>query len=361
MKEKVIKFFVIISVYIIIIRLYNFGALAIFFMDYYEWMNILLFFIVLAIAFFGIYQLITRKFNFRYLDGRVLGGIILSSLIFIGPLFEVNNINKTFSNAYNDGEDLLNKKLEMAQTKSYDEKVTGVTNILIKSSDNILDNFNVIKENNLNIYYGVGDYSESIQIIKDVMFSDKTKELSKYLSTFKDVEVNIIIVNEINEIYGVMDNNVAGYYDGLTGNIVLQTLSKYNSLDEYKGVIFHEYVHYALDKERKDILGDEYKLPKWFDEGLAEYLADKYYNNTNIGELYIVSPVGDITDDSKFNDANAFRYYEYSKCLVKYMFEQGGNNFIINLFEDMKITNDIYKSIENILGESFDEIKINML
>lgn len=342
------------------LRLCISGIKAIFFMNYYEWMNVVLFLISVAIASLGVYQLISRKFNFKYFGGISAGAIILSTLIFILPFFYVNDFNKTFFSSYKDSEALLDKKLALIQSKSPAESAEIVKDSLIKNSNNITKDYNVINDNNLNIYYKIGDYSESIEVIKDVVSSAKTNKLTKYLKKFQHMEANIFIVNEINKIDNFVDNNTAAYYDSLTGKIVLQSLSKFNSLKEYEGVIFHEYVHYALDVELKDKFESIPELPRWFDEGLATYLAEIYYG-PEIKEFNIVPVVGDITDDSNFSKGNTFKYYEYSKYLLKYMFEKGGDDFIINLFDDMKITNDIYKSIENILGESFDEIKINML
>ena len=360
MKEKIIKFIFIIYFYILMFYLCILGVKAIFFMNYYEWMNTMLFLVSVAIASLGVYQLVSRKFNFKYLGGRSLGVVILSSIIFILPLFYVNAFNKTLFNSCKDSEALLKKKLALIRSESPSESLEIVKDTLLQNSNNIIKDYNIITDSNLNIYYGIGDYSESIEVIKDVVSSAKSNKLSKYLKKFQDMEANIVIVNEINKIDNFIDNNTAAYYDPLTGKIVLQSLSKYNSLKEYEGVIFHEYVHYALDLELKDKIESAVELPKWFNEGLATYLSEIYYGS-EAKKINIVPVVGDITDDSNFSKANTFNYYQYSKYLVKYMLEKGGNDFIINLFDDMRISNDIYKSIENILGESFDEIKINML
>ena len=360
MKEKIIKFILIVSFYVIMFYLCILGIVAIFFMNYYEWMNVVLFLISVGIASLGIYQLIRRKFNFKYLDAKSVGTMILSILIFILPLFYVNTFNKTLFNSCKDNEALLDKKLALIQSKTPAESAEIIEDAFIQNSNNIIKDYNVITDNNSNIYYGTGDYSDSIDVIRDVVSSAKSNKLTKYLKKFQDTEANIVIVNQINKIDNFIDNNTAAYYDPLTGNIVLQSLSKYTSLKAYEGVIFHEYVHYALDVELKDKLESAPALPRWFNEGLATYLEEIYYGpETN--EFIIVPVVGDITDDSNFNKSNAFNYYEYSKYLLKYMLDKGGDNFVINLFDDMKITNDIYKSIENILGETVDEIRINML
>lgn len=287
------------------------------------------------------------------------GAIILSSLIFILPLFYVNSFNKTLFNSCNDSETLLDKKLELIESPAAKSE-EFVKDTFIKNSNNITKDYNVITDNNLNIYYGIGDYSESIEIIKNVVSSAKANKLTKYLKKFQDTEANIVIVNQINKINSFIDNNVAAYFDPFTENIVLQSLSKFNSLKEYEGVIFHEYVHYALYVELKDKFESVPELPRWFDEGAATYL-EEIYSESETNEFNIVPVVGNIKDDSNFSKGNTFKYYEYSKYILKYMFEKGGDDFIINLFDDMKVTNDIYKSIENILGESFDEIRINML
>lgn len=359
MKEKVIQFFVTISLYIIMSILGIIGILIMFFMNYYEWMGVVLFLICLTIASLGIYQLISKRINFKYFGGRSAGAIILSSLMFIFPLFNVNNFNKTLFNSLKDGEDLLDKKLALIQSESNEEKEEIVRDTFIQNSNNITDGYNVITEDNLNIYHGVGDYSESIEIVKEVISSANNK-LEKYFSKLKNEEVNIVIVNDINKINSYIGNDTVAYFDQLTGNIVLQSLSKSNSLNEYKGVIFHEYVHYALELELKDESRSITEFPKWFIEGLSTYLEVLYYG-PEVNEFNIVPSVGDVKDDSNFNKGNAGNYYLYSKYLLKYMFEQGGDNFIINLLEDMRNTDDIYKSIENVLGESFEEIKINML
>lgn len=360
MKEKVIQFIVIISLYIIMSILGIIGIFIMFFMNYYEWMGVVLFLICLTIASLGIYQLISKRINFKYFGGRSAGAIILSSLIFILPLFNVNNFNKTLFNSTKDGENLLDKKLALIQSESNEEKEEIVKDTFIQNSNNITDGYNVITEDNLNIYHGVGDYSESIEIIKEVISYANNNELEKYLKKFKDTEVNIVIVNDINKINSYIGSDTVAYFDQLTGNIVLQSLSKSTSINEYKGVIFHEYVHYALEVELKSQSRSITELPKWFIEGLSTYLEELYYG-PEANEFNIVPSVGEITDDSNFNKGNAVNYYRYSKHLLKYMIEQGGDNFVINLLDDMKNTNDIYKSIENVLGESFEEIKINML
>lgn len=360
MKEKIFKFILIVSFYVIMFYLCVLGIVAIFFMNYYEWMNVVLFLISVAIGSLGIYQFISKRFNFKYLDAKSVGTMILSSLIFILPFFYVNAFNKTLFNSCKDNEALLDKKLALIQSKSPDKSVEIIKDAFIQNSNNITKDYNVITDNNLNIYYDIGDYSESIDVIKDVVSSAKTNKLIKYLNKFQDMEANIVIVNQINKIDNFIDNNVAGYFDPLTEKIVLESLSKFTSLQAYEGVIFHEYVHYALHLELKDKFKIIPELPRWFEEGLATYLQEIYYG-PEIREFTIVPAVGDITDDSNFSKANSFSYYEYSKYLLKYMFEKDGDNFIINLLDDMKITNDIYKSIENILGETVDEIRINML
>lgn len=359
MKDKLIKFLIVINFYLFMIRVFTLGSRKIFLMEYKVWMNAILFLVCAIIVIFSVYQIVSKRFNFKYFGGRSFGIVMLTSLIFITPLFYFNAANKLISSG-SSGQALAEKKQEFFKSKSKDETIKIVNETILQNSDNIKNNYKLISEENLYIYHDVGDYSGSIDIVKEVVDDAKTSQLSQYLNEFEDTKANIIIVNDISNINNFVGKDVAAYFDPLSKDIVVQSESKYNSMEEYKGVIFHEFIHYAVDLEREMNLEGIDSFPKWFDEGLATYLQYKYYG-PEAKEVYIVPVVGDITEDSNFSKGNPIKYYAYSRCLLEYMLQKGGDDFVINLFEDMKTTNDIYTSIENVLGESLEEIRINMM
>ena len=335
--------------------------IALAYIDYFKGTDIILFLLSATLFLLGIFQVITNKLKIKNIGGRIWGGVLISSLIFILPLYLGNTFSKLITVGYfNDREMATKIKYEIFESQDKEEMLETIKEILINRTEQLIEDYNKVTYENINIYYGDGDYSESIKQIKRVL-DIEYKPLLKYFKEFKDKEVNVIVVDSIDDIDSFVGENTMAYYHPITNIITTMPINNFSSIEQFKSVIFHEYTHYALNKEFKAVLGrDNIKIPRWFDEGLATYFEEKYYSIV-YEDISTSKDIGDITKDYNFKGKKAYDYYQSSKYMIKYMIEKGGSTFISDLLNDMANTNDIYESIENILGESFNEIQGKVL
>lgn len=360
MKNKLVNFIFIIIFYIIMFILSILGMIALACIDYFKWVDIILFVISATIFIIGVFQLVTNKLKIKSIGGRVWGGVFITSLIFILPLDAANKFNKFVTvRCFNNKEMVAKMKYELFEAKNKEQMFEIVKQSMLNTTQQSIENYNKVNYENINIYYGDEDCSETIKQIRRVL-DVEYKPLLTYFKEFQDEEVNVIIVDKINEIDSFARENIGAYYNPITDIITTLPIKDFASIEQFKSVIFHEYTHYALQKELNATLGRNIEIPKWFNEGLATYFEEKYYFIVN-EDIDTSKHIGDITKDSNFKGLKAFDYYQSSKYMVKYMIEKGGSEFISNLITDMVNTKDIYDSIENILGESFSEIEKKVL
>ena len=106
------------------------------------------------------------------------------------------------------------------------------------------------------------------------------------------------------------------------------------SKEEYKNVIFHEFVH-----------GIQYTLfgyaPEWVTEGIAKYLDGTYKKGIKyLMENYINTR--DIPDQKEIEEEFGFHdydSYDYAFIMVSYIIEVYGKDYLIELLKDINKLN----------------------
>lgn len=213
----------------------------------------------------------------------------------------------------------------------------------------------------ITIYYKNNFNTESLDAIPNII-NNYSDFLSNYFTVTYPTNLDIVVRNRIKKSETDSKSSAFGYYNLTTQKIYLTSLDTLIEQGYKKGhynyVIIHEYIHYVFFKEVDKFLEYDY-IPTWFSEGVSDYLIDVSQETTTIEDTY--KYVEGIKDDENFNSENAIEYYIASSYIIKYMHNKGGDDFIIKILSDMAVTKDIYISIENVFGETFEEIEAKVL
>lgn len=100
-------------------------------------------------------------------------------------------------------------------------------------------------------------------------------------------------------------------------------------------------------------------IPKWFNEGLAEYISLPYYTkNTKKLSIQKVKNFKDLNKATGINDAIAEGYdvYTQSYLAVKKVIELKGEVAIRNILLDLNVM-DFYSSFQKNIGLSIEEFQ----
>ncbi|MFE4893808.1 hypothetical protein [Peribacillus butanolivorans] len=147
------------------------------------------------------------------------------------------------------------------------------------SRNNTLDLEKLLEREEYHLLDGVKIYNSENGELNNLIINEITnlnKELSSMFGTIKmDVEIKIMVFEELEELQKYAElENIGAFFDK---NYNLIALVRPDNLvreaDEwfFRRDLRHEYTHYYLTKYLSE--NKITAVPKWFDEGLAEYVA----------------------------------------------------------------------------------------
>ncbi|WP_226670323.1 peptidase MA family metallohydrolase [Metabacillus litoralis] len=166
-------------------------------------------------------------------------------------------------------------------------------------------------------------------------------KMTKILGYIEFTEgLNVIIFNEIEDLqeYSDLDNVGAFYY----GKYNLISIVKPDSLEReadlwfFKRDLSHEYTHYYLDKYLHE--KSTTSIPKWFDEGLAEYVS------VTLDNVEVSDSIEDVINFENLNTREDWvnyrkesnQLYLQSHYGVKYIIDNNGIEVIKKIIDQSK-------------------------
>ncbi|TYB31217.1 MAG: hypothetical protein FXF47_05130 [Candidatus Mcinerneyibacterium aminivorans] len=220
----------------------------------------------------------------------------------------------------------------------------------------------VYKSDYFNVYY----YPPEENIIKTAIpIIEKTvNEYKKFFSITSKLKIPIIIYHnvykfrETNIVPYILPEGVGGFTEFSKGRVVVPFNG---SLSELEHVLRHELVHEfvlvkisEIRKYNQNIRGIH--LPLWFHEGLAEYLSNGFPHQDKIFLSTILKNDRFVSLDRMNSILGTYLMYKEGQAFISFLDEKYGIEIIKKYFETMYLYDNFSDAIENICGDSFDEI-----
>lgn len=198
------------------------------------------------------------------------------------------------------------------------------------------------KRNGVAYYYSENN-ADAIEKF-DNLLAEKRIEFNDFFGT----EDNGGLAIEFHEEYGSLEvsagiEEISGYYDWLFRKIHLVPDDPF-----WEVILTHEYAHHQSHLfAEKHGLGF-YRTPRWFEEGMADYLADDVASWLELESLEILD-FHSLDDPENFEAASTefFDPYAQSSLAVASIADAYGEERIIELLATETI-NDFYSSLEAI-------------
>ena len=167
--------------------------------------------------------------------------------------------------------------------------------------------------------------------------------------------------------------NVAGYYsnfDKVMGvyvhpedvECILQELE--TPLYFFQRKILHEYAHYVSFKKIEEAEVFSGAFPKWFLEGVAEYVANDQTEVLYDLNRFEFLPLESITMDDDWEEARRIETadpYKQGYFSVKYLIQEYGKNIVVDLINNTNESEGFYKSFQQITGKTVVEFEQDVL
>ena len=132
------------------------------------------------------------------------------------------------------------------------------------------------------------------------------------------------------------------------------------SIDEFRDVLFHELVHAFINDcvyggSLKQMMKNSIKtrIPLWMNEGLAEYVSDKWSANSDmwIRDLVLGGNLPNI------NDLNGYWAYRGGQSVWNFITQKWGEESIAEIIYQIKKSGDIDKGILNALSTDLNGLQ----
>lgn len=215
-----------------------------------------------------------------------------------------------------------------------------------------------ITKNNIKYYYETEECFNDVKNVEGIINNQKV-EYKALMGVNSDIYMKIGLVDE-----WVMGRTIGSYFENndiilLTNSYEIDEIKKFLELqgkileNNYDEVVLHEYLHKLLKKSGEERGIDFNYFPQWFIEGTGTYISRK---TLDLEMLPSEGKVKDLTNDENFRGNKAAEYYAESAFLIEYLLETYGDTIIVDILNDMSKTKDIYKSLENVTGQTFDNI-----
>lgn len=197
-------------------------------------------------------------------------------------------------------------------------------------------------------YYHTEENKDAIEKF-DQLLGEKRSEFNDFFGTRDSGGLAI----EFHEEYSSLEASggmeaISGFYNWLNRTIHLVPDDPY-----WEVILIHEYAHYhsQLFAEKHGL--DFNRTPQWFEEGMADYLADDVPSWMELESLEILD-FRNLDDPENFDAASTefFDPYAQSGLAVASIAEAHGEERIIELLQTESI-NDFYSRLEAITEQDF--------
>ncbi|TXC92866.1 hypothetical protein FS935_01340 [Metabacillus litoralis] len=228
------------------------------------------------------------------------------------------------------------------------------------------------KHDNITIYYHESVSGLIPLTIKSLDMASQRVD-SSLLGSFKKKPTDLIFMDleEMDEFSTI--NDLSGIYsdfDKLIGIHVYEEdvesilAEKETPLFFFQKTILHEYAHVATHRKIEEFSVDYSDFPKWFVEGIAEYVVyhntTVEYNSFNFDWLSFEELSGyKEWQDARLRD-NANPYLQ-SHFTVKYLLDVYGDQVVVNLMENTKVNDDFYEALKQISGKDIDQLEAEIV
>ncbi|MFC0273606.1 collagenase [Metabacillus herbersteinensis] len=221
--------------------------------------------------------------------------------------------------------------------------------------------------NNIEVFFSSDNTSSALQIPKyyDEVRKDLTGILGE-ISASENENLKIIIFNNTNEIQKFSGDleSINGFYVSKSKQIgVISPASLSNDFESwyYVRTFRHEYTHHYLNLYKAKYSIDH--IPKWFEEGLAEYTAVELYDNTSWSD-----PLDKVVSFNELNSREEWlnarkttdTLYLQSYLAIKYLFDNFSNDVVKDIIILSKSIG-FDKSFKKVTGISIEDLDQEIL
>ena len=211
-------------------------------------------------------------------------------------------------------------------------------------------------------YFDIYFYEEGIDHSKFVNIeSDKAYEkISNHLNWELKDRYTIIIHNSHNDfqqtnvINTYMQEGIGGVTELYKNRIVIPFDG---SIKDFKHVIHHEMVHLFINDmlfggSLKNMVYSNVKfIPLWMNEGLSEFLAEKWNVNSEMWARDIAINSGDLPN---MNQLNGYLAYRGGHSIWKFITTRWGDEIIANIFWELRKKGDLNLAIKSSIGTDLE-------
>lgn len=253
-----------------------------------------------------------------------------------------------------------------------------------KSRDELTKGMNVVKYNNIEVYYYGEDKKSAEDIVNKI--PDLNKNLNSVINVKNSEPLKIIIYKDKQE-YNKYSNSpnsadtLGLYNNGVINLHNLKTIKEINSengIDEsseesFFRTVTHEYTHYYIRAYLKENSLSS-TLPPWLDEGFAQYMEYELYNKDFQLETKPIKgqviPLRDLSTlgqwESQWKDRDSVeKIYTESVLAINYIFDSKGSGILKNILaqsnnnkvSDVDYQSNFEKTIKNNVGLTLDELQ----
>jgi len=192
---------------------------------------------------------------------------------------------------------------------------------------------------------------------------DAYKKIQNLLNWKMKERVSIIIYSSHNDfqqtnvIGSHLPEGVGGVTELLKNRVVIPFDGSYI---EFKHVIYHELVHAFINDcvyggNLKNMIASQIKIriPLWMNEGLAEYIANKWDTNS---DMWIRDMVINGPELPHINHLNGYWAYRGGQSVWNFITEKWGDESIAEIIKQVKRKGTISKGLEAAISVNIEEL-----
>lgn len=220
------------------------------------------------------------------------------------------------------------------------------------------DTFQQLKAEHAIIFYTEGDRKEAELSVK--VIESAWTEFSQYLPITNIEPVQVWIVHKSEDFVSMSYGRSPFFFGGVarpgSGIIVVKASRLRSWGEDFAGTLRHELVHVFLSRA-----GLDDRLPLWFNEGLAMFLANEYYWSTGLRMSQIVLTYRLIEYRNLDRELmlttspdTTSSAYTQSLSMVQYLWKQLGKEKFWEMVKSCK-EKSFVESLREVGGMSLDE------
>ena len=230
---------------------------------------------------------------------------------------------------------------------------------------------NIVQYNEFEWYYAQSDHfdiyvSDSTGYHIDFVeehIEDAYNKIKSLLNWSLKDRISIIIYSSHNEfqqtnvISSHLPEGVGGVTELLKNRVVIPFDGSHR---EFKHVIYHELVHvfindYVYGGNLKSMMANsiEVRIPLWMNEGLAEYIAEKWSTNS---DMWMRDLVLNGKNLPHVNQLTGYWAYRGGQSVWKFITEKWGEESIAEIIAQIKNKGDVNKGVKAAISITVDEL-----